>query len=258
VSLIVGALALLTALGRGGGEATGSKGALETLLAQPLGSVLLATAALGLFGFAAWCVCQALLDADRRGASAQALAVRAGQAVAALLYAGLGVFAVGLLLGWPFAGGGGGEEQSARDWTAWLLARPFGRWLVGGVGLAVVGAGLGMAHVAWSASFMRRLGCNAATARWVIPLGRVGHAARAMVFVTIGVFVLVAAWQADPGEARGLGGALLALRAQPFGRALFALVALGLAAFGFVEARYRRIAAPDGAAVAKTLRTRAT
>jgi hypothetical protein len=170
------------------------------------------------------------------------------------------VFAVGLLLGWPSAGGGG-EEQSARDWTAWLLARPFGRWLVGGVGLAVVGAGLGMAHVAWSASFMRRLGCDAATARWVVPLGRVGHAARAMVFVTIGAFLLVAAWQADPGEARGLGGALLALRAQPFGRALFALVALGLAAFGafgFVEARYRRIAAPDGAAVAKTLRTRAT
>ncbi len=125
-------------------------------------------------------------------------------------------------------------------------------------GLAVVCAGLGMAHMAWSASFMRRLGCDAATARWVVPLGRVGHAAQAMVFVTIGAFLLVAAYQADPDEARGLGGALLALRAQPFGRALFALVALGLAAFGFVEARYRRIAAPDGAAVAKTLRTRAT
>jgi hypothetical protein len=74
-----------------------------------------------------------------------------------------------------------------------------------------------------------------------------------MVFVTIGAFLLAAAWQADQGEARGLGGALLALRAQPFGRALFAFVALGLAAFGafgFVEARYRRIAAPDGAAAA--------
>jgi hypothetical protein len=79
VSLIVGALALLAALGRGGGEATGSKGALETLLAQPLGSVLLATAALGLFGFAAWCAChQALLDADQRGSSPGALAVHAG------------------------------------------------------------------------------------------------------------------------------------------------------------------------------------
>ena len=121
VSLFVGGLALLAAFGRGGG-ATGSKGALQELLFQPLGDVLLAAVALGLFGFAVWRALQSLLDADGLGSDPKALVVRAGQAVSAIVHAGLGVFAVSLLVGWGY--GGGDEERSARDWTRWLLAQP--------------------------------------------------------------------------------------------------------------------------------------
>jgi hypothetical protein len=246
VSLLVGGLAVLAAFGRGGG-ATGSKGALQELLFQPLGDVLLAAVALGLFGFAVWRALQSLLDADGLGSDPKALVVRAGQAVSAIVHAGLGVFAASVLVGWGY--GGGDEERSARDWTRWLLAQPFGEWLVGAAGLAVIGAGLGMAGKAWIASFMRHLACGPGQARWAVPLGRAGYAARGVVFVLIGAFLVVAAVQSDPSEARGLGGALLALQERPFGRALFGLVALGLAAFGafgFVEARYRRINAPRG------------
>ena len=172
VSLLFGLLALLAAFGRDGGGATGSKGALQELLLHPLGDVLLAAVALGLFGFALWRALQALLDADGLGREPKAMAVRAGQAVSAVAHLGLGVFALSLLVGWGH--GGGNEEQSARDWTLWLLARPFGEWLVGAVGLAVIGAGLGMAGKAWSASFMRRLACGPEQARWVVPLGRAG------------------------------------------------------------------------------------
>ena len=247
VSLLVGLLALLAASGRDGGGATGSKGALQELPLHPLGDVLLAAVALGLFGFALWRALQSLLDADGLGGNAKAMVVRAGQAVSGVAHAGLGLFALSLLVGWGH--GGGNEEQSARDWTRWLLARPFGEWLVGAVALAVAGAGLRMAGKAWTASFMRRLACGSGQARWVVPLGRAGYAARGVVFVVIGAFLVVAAYQSDPGEARGLGGALLALQERPFGRALFGLVALGLAAFGafgFVEARHRRIDAPRG------------
>ena len=254
VSLLVGALALLAAAGRGGGDgATGAKGALETLLLQPLGDVLLAGVALGLFGFAVWRALQSLLDADGLGISPKAVVVRSGQAVSGVVHAGLGVFAIGLLAGWGY-GRNGDEEQSARDWTRWLLARPFGEWLVGAVGAAFVGAGLGMARKAWTASFTRHLAFDPGRARWLIPLGRAGNAARSVVFVLIGAFLVVAAVQSDPSEAHGLGGALLALQEQPFGRALFGLVALGLAAFGvfgFVEARYRCINAPKGSGSGK-------
>lgn len=255
VSLIIGILALIAAFGRGGGT-TGSKGALQTLLTQPLGEILLAAVTLGLFGFALWRALQSLLDADGRGTGAKAIVARVGQAVSAIIYIGLGVFALGLLLGW---GQGGGEEQSARDRTAWLLAQPFGRWLVGAVGVAVAGAALGMAFKAWTASFNRHLASDAPA--WVVSLGRLGYAARAVVFLVISGFLVVAAWQSDPSEARGLGGALLALQAQPFGQALFGLVALGLAAFGafeFAEARFRRIDAPDASKAAVAAKAQIT
>jgi hypothetical protein len=255
VNLLIGLLALLAAFGQGGG-ATGSKGALQTLLFQPLGNVLLAVVALGLFGFALWRVFQSLLDADGLGRTPRAMVVRFGQMVSAFAYTGLGVFAMSLLFG---LGTGGGEEQSARDWTRWLLAQHFGRWLVTAIGLAIIGAGLGMAHKAWSGSFARHLACDQATVTWVMPLGRLGYAARAVVFLVIGGFLVLAAYQADPSEAHGLGGALLALQKQPFGRVLFALVAFGLAAFGtfeFAEARYRRIDTPDGRGVLDAARAR--
>jgi hypothetical protein len=255
VSLLIGLMALLAATGHGGG-ATGSKGALQTLLTQPLGKGLLAAVALGLFGFALWRIVQSLLDADRRGTRWRALAARAGQLVSAAVYVSLGVFAVSLIFG---SASGGGEEQATRDWTAWLLRQHFGRWLVGAVGLGVLGAGLGMAGKAWSASFRRHLECGPDTASWVVPFGRAGYAARAIVFFIIGGFLIVAAYQSDPSEARGLGGALLALRQQPFGQALFGAVALGLAAFGafeFAEARYRRIAAPTEGQLIEEARSR--
>ncbi|MBP0491664.1 DUF1206 domain-containing protein [Roseomonas indoligenes] len=251
VNLLIGLLALLAAFGRGG-EVTGSKGALEALFSQAWGSVLLAVVALGLFGFALWRLLQSLLDADRRGRSWSALGARAGQFVSAIVYASLGVFALSLLAG---SGAAGGEEQAARDWTRWLLRQPFGRWLTAGVALAVLGAAIGMAHKVWTASFRKHLACGPAVARWVIPLGRIGYAARSLVFLIIAAFLLLAAWQSDAREARGLGGALLAVQDQHFGPVVFGLVALGLAAFGafeFAEARYRHIAAPTEAEIART------
>ncbi|MFL6530494.1 MAG: DUF1206 domain-containing protein [Chthoniobacterales bacterium] len=47
--------------------------------------------------------------------------------------------------------------------------------------------------------------------------------------------------QSNAAKARGLSGALNALHAQPFGRWIFAVVAVGLAAYGVyccVKARY--------------------
>jgi hypothetical protein len=60
----------------------------------------------------------------------------------------------------------------------------------------------------------------------------------------IGAFLITAAWRFDPRTARGLGGALAELLAQPYGSALLAATAAGLAAFGcynLLLARFRII-----------------
>ena len=78
----------------------------------------------------------------------------------------------------------------------------------------------------------------------MVDLGRFGYAALGVVFTIIGIFLIVAAVQDNPHEAKGLDTALQELLRQPFGPILLAIVALGLIAYGvysFVEARYRRV-----------------
>ena len=72
-------------------------------------------------------------------------------------------------------------------------------------------------------------------------VGILGHAARAVVFSLLGVFLVRAAIQYDPKEAVGLDGALQKIAQQPYGGALLGLVAVGFLAYALfcaVQARY--------------------
>ena len=105
-----------------------------------------------------------------------------------------------------------------RDWTAGLLAQPLGRSLVIAVGVAIGAFGVVVA-INWSHRELRAAArTNTETRRWLLPIGRFGHLARAVVFVIIGGFLLAAAVHYDPHEALGLGGSLRILRRQPYGR----------------------------------------
>ncbi len=244
VYCLVGGLALLAAFGSGG-QTGGSRSALQSLLSQPFGKAWLVLIALGLFGFAAWRIVEALTDADHRGSEWNALGIRAAHLVSGGIYAGLAVFALSLAFG---RAGGGAEDQAAQSWTAWLMAQPFGQWLVGLVGVGVAAAGLGFIWKGWRGDVMMRLALPSGAGRWVLPLGRLGYAARGVVFVLLGGFLILAALHSNSSEVHGLGGALQSLQAQPFGWILLGIVAAGLFAFGvfgLVQARYRHLDAPD-------------
>ena len=158
VYLVVGGLAVLAALG--GGQTTDSKGALRTILQQPFGEALLALVALGLVGYAIWRLVQATTDPDGHGADAKGLAIRGGLLVSAITHSLLAWFALSLIFGWGSSVGGDG---GARDWTAWLLQQPFGRWLVGLIGVAVIGAGLAHMIKGYRADFTKYLEMAPAT-----------------------------------------------------------------------------------------------
>jgi hypothetical protein len=242
VYLIVGGFAVVAAIGSGG--AKGQKGALRSVLEQPLGEALLGVVALGFLCFALWRVLQALLDADHHGREPKALARRAIYVFTALVYIGLAAGTVSIILG---TDDGRGGDQSARDWTAFLMAKPFGQWLVGAVGAIVGGAGIGFALRGCKPDFEPRLALTETARTWVVPLGRAGFVARGAVFLLIAWFLVRAALHANAREAHGLGGALRALQQEPYGSALLGATALGLFAFGAFQvavAVYRRIDAP--------------
>jgi hypothetical protein len=226
----IGVLALQLAFGEGG-ETTGAGGVIQKAAGGTWGSILLVVIGIGLVGYALWRFASAFLDAQHKGSDSKATAKRVGYFVSGLIHAGLAVEAFRLLMG----GGASASEGGAEDWTATLLAQPFGPWLVGLVGLVVIGVGGYQLKKAWSKDFVRRLRLNAltpSTRDTVVRVGQFGLAARGVVFFILGGFLMRAAWTADPDEARGLGGALDALAQAGYGPWLLALVAAGLLAYG--------------------------
>src|SRR5436190_17676914 len=81
VFLIIGTFAAFAAMGARQ-RPISTEDALRALLAQPLGHLMLASLAGGLFSFAGWRLVQALFDSDERGNEAKALLQRAAYGTA--------------------------------------------------------------------------------------------------------------------------------------------------------------------------------
>ena len=243
VYITIGVLAAYAAF-TSGGRTTDTRGALEEILSKPFGKYLLGAIAIGLAGYALWRFVQAVKDTENKGSGAKGIAVRIGYIAIAIIYIGLAFSAVQLVLG---SGGASKGDSAPKEWTATLLAQPFGQWLVGAVGLGFVAAGLSHFYKAYTAKFREKLmtGQMGEKAQsFALRSGRFGLAARGVVFGLIGAFLIQAALHSNAGEARGLSGALTALGQQTYGQLLLGVVALGLVAYGFymlVLARYRRI-----------------
>jgi hypothetical protein len=238
---LIGLLAARVAFGTGD-HATGQRGALEIIAGSPFGGVSVGLIAVGFLGYALWRALQAIADPDGEGTDVRALGKRVGYGVSALVYASLAFSAVDLILGSASQGNG-----TPDDWTALLLSWPSGRVLVVCVGIAVVGVGLRELYQAYKARFLKYLELDEMGERartWTERWGRLGTAARGIVFGVVGTFLIRAALEYDPQEARGLGGALQTLARQPLGPWLLGAVALGLIAYGLFMisvARYRHI-----------------
>ena len=238
---IVGLLAAQAAFGTGG-KTTDTKGALQEIVTQPFGKVLLGVVAIGLFGYVLWQFVQAIKDPEHKGRDTKGILQRIGYAISGIIYAGLALSAVRIILG-----SASGNSNSTQDWTARLLSQPFGQWLVGTVGAFIIGLGFYQFYKAFTTKFRKEFNLSELSdteQKWVKAICRFGLAARGVVFCLIGFFLIQAARKSDAGEAGGLGEALETLREQPYGAWLLGIVALGLIAYGIymvMQARYRRI-----------------
>jgi Domain of Unknown Function (DUF1206) len=249
---LIGILALKTAFGTGGAT-TDTHGAVQAIAQQS--RFLLILVAIGLFGYALWRFVQAVVDPEHKGTDPKGLAQRGAMLASGISYGFLAVAAARIAGGSQSAAQG--ADGGTQGMTANLMAQPFGRWLVALAGIAMIVSGLYQLSSGWKEKFRRHLRLDempAALQHRVVQTGKLGLISRGFVFLMIGMFLIVAAWQADPTEARGLGGALATLAQQPYGPWLLGLVALGLLAFGvysLVESRYRRIVLNPGQAPAR-------
>ncbi|MBB3086595.1 DUF1206 domain-containing protein [Geodermatophilus sabuli] len=242
VHLLLAWLALQLAWG-GGGQSADQSGALATLAEQPLGKPLLWVLAIGLIALAVWQAAEVLRWRGRLSASGDArkkAVTKIVKSVArAIVYAALAVLAI------RFASGSGqSSAQSQQQQTAGVFSWPAGRWLVGLVGLVVIGVGVYHVYKGVSRRFLKQLDlaqASAGTRRLVEKLGLIGFPAKGVALGLVGGLLVWAAVTYDPAKASGLDGALRTVLDAPFGQVLLTLVALGIAAFGafcFVRARF--------------------
>ncbi|WP_346619329.1 DUF1206 domain-containing protein [Blastococcus montanus] len=244
VHVLIAWLALQLAWGVGGAQQADQTGALATLAQQPLGEPLLWVLAVGLLALALWQAAEILRWRHGWTASGKARTTaleRSGKAVAkTVVYLALAVLA------FRFASGGGqsGGSSSPQQTTAGVFGWPGGRWLVGAIGLVVVGVGAYHVYKGVSKRFLKEIDltdCSPAATKTVTRLGQVGFPAKGVSLALVGGLLVWAAITFDAARADGLDGALHLVLDAPAGRLLLTLIAVGIAAFGvfcFVRARY--------------------
>jgi hypothetical protein len=229
VYIMLGYLTLAT------GRSEGTSTVLDDLRALPAGDIILAFTALGLFGYAVFKLYGAAVDLQGDGNDLKGSGKRIGHAASGFTHLVLCFLALQIV----FGSGDGGSSGSAGD-TA--RATPGGFLL-----LIIVGAGLALAAIeqaaqAATAKFMNLL--SADTPPYAEAAGRIGYAARAVVFAILAWQVLRAGFGANRGEL-SFEAALDTLRDTGWG---FTAVAAGLLVFGIyslIMARYRTIRNED-------------
>ena len=227
--ILIGLIALKLAwLPSKGGKADQSA-ALGTLSENPLGVVVLWIGVLGWLGLAIWQVTEAVV----RGSAGERLKA-VGKAV------------VYLALAWTafsFAAGSGQDsKQQTTDFTATLMSKPAGQWLVALVGLVIIGVGVYHVVKGWRRKFLQDLETHPGP--WIEKAGRFGYITKGIALGIVGGLFVLAAIRHNPKEARGLDGALHNLLGAPGGPVILTIIGLGFVAFGiysFGRARHARV-----------------
>ena len=233
VYILIGYL-FLTGDARRAGDG-GPESAFAWLHDAPGGTVLLYLTAIGLFGYGLFRLASAVFNIENQTSDAKGAARRLGHGAS-------GVFHV--VLAWTalkFASSGASSGNGSQEAAGTLLSVSFGPVLLGLAGLAFFVAAAEQAKNAWQATFLREVSRGAPG--FLLPLGRAGYAARAVIFVLIGWSLIKAAWLESSSQVMTLGEAIGSLSDDGV---IFRLIALGVLLFGVFSlflARYRVI--PD-------------
>lgn len=247
VYAVVGLLAVRVAAGSGG-DTEGPKGAISAIGSHPFGRTMLAVLAVGLIGYALWRFVQAAKDTEMKGGDAHGIIVRIGFAISGAIYLSLAIFAGSRALG--IGGWSGSDGDAQREYSAWLLGTSGGIWLLGAIGVAVIGVGLAQLLKAYRVPFLKyydRSRMDATLLERAKRLGQAGLTARAVTFAITGWFLIRAAWTANAGETKGLEEALAVIVQQPYGKVLLGIVAIGMIAYAahcILQGVYRRFRKP--------------
>lgn len=237
VYALIGVLGIQVAFGDN--ARTDQKGALHAVAQQPGGELVLWLMAIGFAGYALWRFSEAIWGRREETDPKKRTVKRIGSAANGLVYLLFGILAVKVATGSSTSG-----QQSM---TAKVLNGPGGQTIVVVAGLVIIAIAIGLTWRGLSTDFEKHLNSaqmSRRTYQVVRRLGQVGYVCRGIVFALVGVFVIKAAMDHQPGKAQGFNVAMKSLLDAPGGPALLTAAGLGLICFGvycLAEARYRQL-----------------
>ena len=232
--ILLGYIALSTR-----GEAEGGGSAVYDYLQEvPFGTPVLWVMTIGLLAYVAFRLMCAISDLQHRGTDMTGILKRIGDAASAVAHLFLAYACYQFASGEKRSseGDSGGQEMAGS-----ILQMEIGWMFIGAIGIGFLVGAFMQGKNAFTAHFMHRISARAPS--MTCPVGRAGHAARAVVFLLIGWSMVKGAWVESEDRIQGLGQAILSLRDTGL---IYTLVAVGLIMFGVFSlftARYRII--PD-------------
>ena len=206
---------------------------MQQLLEQPFGKFLVWAIAVGMFLLVVWRVLEAINGKPSEQGDPE-WGKRAGSALKAVIYGAIGVSAVSAATG---SGSGGGIDKTTKE----LMDLPAGPWIVGAVGLAVMGYGAYQIRRAWTEKFREDLtaeGKSGDAGQVYIWFGKAGYTAKGTAIIVVGGLF---GWAAISHEAKLVVYALHKVLQQSYGPFLLGAIALGIGCYGlfcFARARY--------------------
>ena len=210
------------------GEASPT-GAIKEIATFAGGRLLLLALAFGLLLYSLWRLYTAFAPG---GSGAEAVAVRIGYGISAILYLTFSLTALALARR-PTATADG--NRKVVDLSAQVMSHSAGRWAIALAGLIAIGAGLYRIVKGAKGDVETELnlaGVSAERRRLIKRLGSIGEIGRGIAIGLIGYFLLRSGLDVKPQEATGLDGALRSLTVNGWGSALVAVVSLGFVAYG--------------------------
>jgi hypothetical protein len=239
--VLIGIIAVKVAID-GSHQQADRAGAVHLVAQTSFGSVILWLLVIGFAGMTLWRLSEAAWGSP--GADGRKASKRLANLARAVLYAVVtyGILKYALGIGQPSS-----SDSQSQDLTAAALKYQGGQVVVALAGVVIVAAGLYVLYRAYKLKFLKHLrmgGASPRTRKVVTRLGQAGGIARGAVFATIGVFLVIAAKDANPRQAKGIDSALRALAHTPLGPWLLVVVAVGLMMFGvysWCEARWRAV-----------------
>jgi hypothetical protein len=235
---LIGALAVHVALGIRGGRLTDPSGVLLQIMRQPFGSALLIIIGAAIIGYAAYYLFEAIADLRHKGGGVRAWIQRSLTMIKSAAYGTIGVQALQIV----FAGDrpSSDPEKPANA----VMDFPLGSILLLLIGVGVAVYGVTQINMAWQGRADEDIDVSKVRreARWVLPLGRAGTAARGAILMMMGIGLALAGLREKPSDADGYRDILFALAStNPW---LLAAMGMGLLCFGLYQlchARYAKL-----------------